>query len=94
MLMQNTLQNCEAPVVMHLLDRKIILYSTLKEVHDLVEARMAVNFQNEKNVNHPVRDQFDPFPLHRAVPQFHVGSLRQISRTAGRCRESGQGRFL
>ncbi|MPN09454.1 hypothetical protein SDC9_156744 [bioreactor metagenome] len=76
MLMQNTLQNCEAPVVMHLLDRKIILYSTLKEVHYLVEARMAVNFQNEKNVNHSVRDQPDPFPLHRALPQFHVGSLR------------------
>jgi hypothetical protein len=40
----------------------------MKEVHYLVEARMEVNFQNEKNDDHPVWDQLDPFPLHRTVP--------------------------
>lgn len=48
----------------------------MKEVHDLVEARMEICFKIEKNINHPVRDQPNPFPLHRTLPQFHVGSLR------------------
>ncbi len=65
-----------------------------KEVHTLDKTRMEVDFQQENDVSYPIRNQFDPLPLHRHIPQFHVGSLWKISGSSGCGGEPGQGRQL